>query len=436
MMCKNGPDSHKKLQFFFACQPNGATLRLSAHKRSKAAPFGGTMSEEQVTTALSPVHDHPGDPSGEPTSGVALCMSGGGYRAMLFHLGSLIRLNQLGFLKKLTRVSSVSGGSITNGVLGLNWKKLAFDANGVATNFDDHVTKPIRGMAGDSIDVSSILEGVLGGVSKHVSDHYNEHLYKNATLQDLPDDGEGPCFIFNATSLQTGVLWRFSKPYMGSWRVGLVNHPTVQLATAVAASSAFPPLLSPCELTLDPAQFDPNIQPPPLPNNANLNDFRKHIELADGGVYDNLGLETAWKSCRTILVSNGGGALDMQQNPKNDWVSQTNRILMIIYAQVVTLRTRSIIELYKLGVRDGAFWGIGSDIKNYGMNDALACSFKDTTALAQTSTRLSALKDDVQEKLIDWGYAITDAAVRKHVAEFKNAPAPSQSPYGTFHKAI
>lgn len=390
------------------------------------------MPDEPVTTALSPVHDHPGDPKEEPTSGVALCMSGGGYRAMVFHLGALIRLNQLGFLKKLTRVSSVSGGSITNGVLALNWKKLTFDGNGVASNFDDQVTKPIRGMASDSIDVSSILEGVVGGVSKHISDHYNKYLYNNAMLQDLPDDSEGPRFIFNATSLQTGTLWRFSKPFMGNWRVGLVNKPKVQLAIAVAASSAFPPLLSPCVLNLDPAQFDPSVQPPPLPNNANLSDFRKQIELADGGVYDNLGLETAWKECRTILVSNGGGALDMQQDPKHDWVSQTNRILMIIYAQVVTLRTRSIIELYKLGVRDGAFWGIGSDIKNYDLPDALACPMKDTTALAQTATRLTAMKDDVQEKLIDWGYAICDAAMRKHV--LKDAPPPKESPFGTFRR--
>jgi NTE family protein len=47
-----------------------------------------------------------------PEAGIALCLSGGGYRAMLFHLGALWRLNELGYLAKLARVSSVSGGSI------------------------------------------------------------------------------------------------------------------------------------------------------------------------------------------------------------------------------------------------------------------------------------------------------------------------------------
>jgi len=55
----------------------------------------------------------------EPEEGIALCLSGGGYREMLFHLGGIIRLNETGHLKEIARVSSVSGGSITAGVLGL-----------------------------------------------------------------------------------------------------------------------------------------------------------------------------------------------------------------------------------------------------------------------------------------------------------------------------
>ena len=67
----------------------------------------------------------------QPTGGVGLCLSGGGYRAMLFHLGALRRLNEAGKLATLTRVSSVSGGSITAGVLGMHWKALEFRSDGV-----------------------------------------------------------------------------------------------------------------------------------------------------------------------------------------------------------------------------------------------------------------------------------------------------------------
>src|SRR6267143_2042881 len=62
-----------------------------------------------------------------PEPGIALCLSGGGYRAMIFHAGALLRLNECGYLPKLARVSSVSGGSIAAGVLGLAWSKLRFD---------------------------------------------------------------------------------------------------------------------------------------------------------------------------------------------------------------------------------------------------------------------------------------------------------------------
>src|SRR5262245_53785101 len=70
-----------------------------------------------------------------PQAGIALCLSGGGYRAMLFHVGALWRFAELGYLKKLDRISSVSGGSITAAVLGLKWSALGFDTAGVPAHF-------------------------------------------------------------------------------------------------------------------------------------------------------------------------------------------------------------------------------------------------------------------------------------------------------------
>ena len=46
-----------------------------------------------------------------------LAMSGGGYRATLFHLGALRRLNEIGWLKRIDRITSVSGGSLLLGFL-------------------------------------------------------------------------------------------------------------------------------------------------------------------------------------------------------------------------------------------------------------------------------------------------------------------------------
>ena len=77
----------------------------------------------QITDTGSPFDD-----AKNPEEGIALCLSGGGYRAMLFHVGALWRLNDAGYLPKLTRISSVSGGSITAGVMAMNWAKLDFDS--------------------------------------------------------------------------------------------------------------------------------------------------------------------------------------------------------------------------------------------------------------------------------------------------------------------
>jgi NTE family protein len=360
-----------------------------------------------------------------PKPGIALCLSGGGYRAMIFHLGALWRLNQLGFLRKLSRVSSVSGGSITAGVLALAWKNLQFNQNGVAGNLEELVIKRLRRFANNTIDQGSIIKGILmprHSIADEVTEAYRDHLFGNATLRDLPADNEGPRFIINATNVQSKVLWRFSRPYMGDYRVGLVNNPTTEIAIAVAASSAFPPFLSPAQLDLQPSDFDPTV-PAVLKDAA----YRSSIVLTDGGVYDNLGLETAWKSYDTILVSDGGGSTDDEPDPDRDWARHTYRILSLIDNQVRSLRKRQVIDSYKRGARKGAYWGIRTNIANYALSDAMNYPFAQTLKLANVATRLKALDASLQEKIINWGYAVCDAALRKHVDG--TLPAPVAFPY-------
>ncbi len=75
-----------------------------------------------------PVELIPGDEvAKEPEDGVGLCLSGGGYRATVFHLGVLWLLYEARLLSTAKRISSVSGGSITAGVLALKWRRLSFD---------------------------------------------------------------------------------------------------------------------------------------------------------------------------------------------------------------------------------------------------------------------------------------------------------------------
>ena len=345
----------------------------------------------------------------ELEDGMALCLSGGGYRAMIFHIGALWRLNEFGYLRKLNRISSVSGGSITAAVLGMNWSRLEFDDKGVAGNFKSQVANPVRKLADKTIDRKAIFSGILtpGSISDKVADAYSKYLYGDKTLQDLPDE---PRFVINATNVQSGALWRFMKPYMRDWRVGEVKNPTVPLAVAVAASSAFPPVLSPAELELDDSDFTPN-------TGADLQKepYTTDVVLSDGGVYDNLGLETAWKRYKTILVSDAGGQMAPEPDPKRDWAGHIYRVLNLIDNQVRSLRKRQVINSYVNKSRTGTYWGIRTNIANYQLADAMNCPHEKTLKLANVATRLKRLDSGIQKKLINWGYAVCDAAVRKYI---------------------
>ena len=316
---------------------------------------------------LQPVHDATDE---TPAEDLGLCLSGGGYRAMLFHLGAIWRLNETGLLKDVKRVSSVSGGSITAATLGLHWGGLDW-RNGVAVNLEELVVAPVRALAGETLDASSVIEGLLPftSVGERIAHAYREHLFGEATLQALPDDerGDGPRFVICATNLESGVLFRFSRPYAADYRVGTIREPEIHLADAVAASSAFPPVLSPFEMDLREADWETVAG-----NELVAPEWRDEIKLSDGGVYDNLGLETVWKRCATVLISDGGGQTPDDADPPGDWARQSIRVLKVIDNQVRALRKRQAVGSYRLGLRRGTYWGIRSHVADYELPDALA----------------------------------------------------------------
>lgn len=354
--------------------------------------------------------------------GIALCLSGGGYRAMLFHLGGLWRLNELGFLLRLDRVSSVSGGSITAATLGLRWGRLQFDGDGVAQAFTAEVVAPLRRLSSATIDRKSVIGGILQPrrtVAEKVAEAYRERLFGVETLQALPDR---PRFVINATNVQTGSLWRFSKPYMGDHRIGQYPTPQVELAVAVGASSAFPPVLSPVRLRVNETGYSTDGR-----GELCRAPFTTSPVLTDGGVYDNLGLETAWKRYETVLVSDGGGQMQPAEKVHSDWARHSLRVNALIDNQVRALRKRQVIGAFKAGERTGAYWGIRTNVDDYGLASALPCPFAQTRTLAATKTRLERMPEALQERLINWGYAVCDAAMRKHVDAAM--PAPQDFPY-------
>ena len=372
---------------------------------------------------LEPVRpDAERPPDRGPAPGVALCLSGGGYRAMLFHVGALWRLSELGVLPTLSRISSVSGGSIVAAFLGLKWRRLGFDSTGVATQFEAEVVTPLRALARRTIDLPAIVAGAIlpGSAASWIARAYRQHLFGDATLQDLP--GDPPRFVINATSVQSGVLVRFMKPAVRDYRVGELVLPRMSLADVVAASSAFPPVLSPHRIRPE--------QPLQAMQGSDLSfpPYTAELVLTDGGVYDNLGLETAWKRYQTILVSDGGGRLTVDPQPSQDWGRHGLRAVLTIHDQIVRLRKRQLIASYQQRLRSGAYWAIDSSLT--GIPGALPCEPSRVQELATVPVRLARINEVLQERLINWGYAsCADAMGRR---ERGTAPAtPARWPYGS-----
>jgi NTE family protein len=350
---------------------------------------------------------------------VGLALSGGGFRASLFHLGSLWRLNELGLLRRLDIVTSVSGGSILSGLLARHWSELTWEARplgAVATNFREKIEAPLRDFCGRTIDVTAGLLGALSPFSTmadELAEAYDDHLFSGCTLQQLPvaEPGQTPRFVFYATSLQTGSGVRISRNYLADYKVGRIDKPDFPLARVVAASSAFPPVFSPVIFKFeDPSVWQP-LKGAYLHDQADLKD---RLYLADGGIYDNLGLEAIWDRCKVVLASDAGAPQKIEARPPTDPVGQMGRVRDVLIEQTRALRKRKLVEDFQRALRQGTYWGITTAIAGYGLADPIVSDNKLTRELQKIRTRLNQFTAEEQGHLINWGYALSDAAMRSY----------------------
>jgi NTE family protein len=346
-------------------------------------------------------------------SSLGLALSGGGYRAALFGLGTLYRLNDSGLLGRLDRVTSVSGGSILAGVLMHRWERLTF-VDGCATNFAQVIAAPVREFCSNTIDIGAGLKGILipgKSAGEFLADRYAKDLFGKATLKDLPVAGPGvPKLIIYATNLQTGRSFRFRQDMIADYMLGTNAVAMVPLATAVAASSAFPPIFSPVVLATDSADWRTGSEL------HNLDSLRQRIVLADGGVYDNMGLESLVDNVDVALVSDAGAPFEIDETPHEDYLLQLGRVRDILIDQTRALRKRWLISEFDAGCKRGAYWGIGTQIDAYHAPLPLAADNLVTRALEHVSTRLSGCDPELQGHLINWGYSLCDAALRTRAA--------------------
>lgn len=383
--------------------------------------------------------------------GLALCLSGGGFRATLFHCGALRRLNELGVLSQVATVSSVSGGSIANGMLAMQWAELKkSEKDGVFNEFDALYRKPLHDFCRRDLrthvlfwDRANPLNWIKlassdYSVTDKLCDAYGRDLKMSVPLSSLP---AAPQFIFCATNLETGACWRFAtgpSGRMGDYYTGWAETGDTPLATAVAASSAFPVTFPPLILKADPSKFH-GAKPYP----GQTPESNRKIALTDGGVYDNLGLEPVWKTHRTLLVSDAGKPFSFDGDPGVKLSARLLRVFDVSGNQIGALRTRWLIDRFNTPASGmvGTYFGIATEVNDYrqpsiGGPGTPTAAPPDLPGFRGESLRLlRAVRTDLNQFsdteiacLENHAYALTDAALRRYCPDLIAKDAPFKWP--------
>ncbi|MBI5440510.1 MAG: patatin-like phospholipase family protein [Deltaproteobacteria bacterium] len=354
-------------------------------------------------------------PSPEHPRGLALCLSGGGFRAVLFHLGALRRLNEMGLLAKVDTLSATSGGSILAAHLATVIAKDPTKAAAFTPEaWDQLVEAPLRALTREDLQTGfrtlQLLARTLLRPHARVealAKRYEEILTP-LKLRDLPP---APRFVFCATDFLRSVPWLFERDRMGDRQLGWATPPDgATLARAVAASSCFPRSISPLPAPLDPALLSGGAAPPGPDRDAAI----RHLALGDGASHAHLGLDPVWKTHTTVLVSEAGAYPKARQ--KRRLFPRPDPFPTGVDSEGQEIRRRRLVSGFVGGHISGTFWSISSAPSSYrvpfGYSKALA-----RDVLCTMRAGLDPVTEAEAAVLLNHGYLTADAALRAHTPQ-------------------
>ncbi len=378
---------------------------------------------------------------------LALCLSGGGFRAAIFHLGVLHRLHEMGVLSKVKTISSVSGGSILAGHLADRMVHHGMNSLGEINDWDEQIGDPFLKFVARDLRTWPILWTLpfnwLLPVPRaaHLVQMYRKRL-SGLMLRDIP---ETPRFKFCATDLAFGVGWYFEKAEVGDYQAGYAETPgDMSLAFAVAASACFPPVLGPMGVPIGSEKFKRGKY-----KDDNRARIMRGLRLSDGGVYDNLGLEPALKMHDTAIVSDCGAPFTFKVSKIP--LIKYSRYITVVQKQVGSLRRSQLFSLINDGSREedlappgtakkgrtklrhGAYLGLTSDAEGYratsheGWNGYSRTLVKER--FGKIRTDLDGFTAGERAILENHGYALADVGLRKHLAGLGDDEAPFVTPH-------
>lgn len=387
---------------------------------------------------------------------IALCLSGGGYRATLYHAGVVAELNSLGLLPRIRQITGVSGGAIAAAWLGVVWNDLRF-VDGTAANLDEAFIQPLLKLTSHTIDVSGLVDTLSPLGSNRLDASLDRFLFEWKSLSDLPTSA--PTITITATELSSGAPWIFEKQRAGSAKFGYLHDPKLKLSVAVAASAALPVVFRPVALSFDrnnlylpPLSTDearerlaeavdfqrkargiavPNEAPPSdekankyaqLLVEAQRANFTKQIGdfvyLIDGGVTDNFG-ERACKTKGINILSTAttDDLLTFRPMPTS-LASEVAQSIDLMHARAETLTYMRVLEAHTKAMLGRP---CQPHLASCVQGTTFLVSFMATTsvhALAQAKeevipTRLKAMSPEQQSRLLRWGQARAKDAIEQ-----------------------
>lgn len=331
------------------------------------------------------LRDLPQVPLSTPFERIAVCMSGGGFRAAAFSLGTMTYLHRVQFkgkalLEKVCFISSASGGTITALCYALG------KANGESFDkFFERVTAALKGDETLTRALTILNNKKEWGAGKKrtlinaFAKTYDRDIYKGAELSALYGIKQQLRICVNATEFYRGITYRFQNyGFIGNLFVSLdKNNPDVtgrlKLADVLAASSCFPTGFEPIEF---PGDFThAGVSEKQLREVMRVIDYNNQpimpdtVPLMDGGITDNQGLYSAMNADLNARIENqspldlfiitdvGSYFMDNYEPPKTGkgllriFSLQTLRLVLYIIGGGVFLTS-----LYLLNLDSSRWW--------------------------------------------------------------------------------
>lgn len=278
------------------------------------APLNKMLTAEAAPQQVKIV-PRPAEPASDGVF-VVLFFSGGGTRAAAFSYGVLKELSRTALpasgvvpprrlLDDVEVVGAVSGGSFTAAYYCLYHDRIFQDFESRFLKRD--VQRALAVRLFNPLVWPKLMSPYFGR-SDLAAEYYDEHLFDHATFGDLAKNGGRPYLAINAMDLANGEHFVFSSPRFGLIASDINDFP---IARAVAASSAVPMVLTPITIKNyagTPGAARPCIVPrePTDENQLSHHDAqvlrilhsyadsrnRPYIHLVDGGMADNLGMQS------------------------------------------------------------------------------------------------------------------------------------------------